>query len=202
MTRARSWAWPIALCLSATTFAVLTRSAGAQQPVPAKYRDEAARVNGVTLPDASTPPVALPVDPAADAARRAQRRAADSIAATTPVSTPLMEGAATIARGTFESRGFDVPPNAHCTLTGTLESDGRDFEALVFPAPEMPGWRVDAHAGKAVWQSGPTHAATLTVPLPGPGTYDLVISNRAAWFLSRTVKSKVQLVCTRDWQMS
>jgi hypothetical protein len=130
---------------------------------------------------------------------RAERRAADSIAITTPQSTPLMEGAVEIRRGAIQSKGFEVPTASHCTVTGNSDAGGRDFEVLVLSSPDMAAWRADAQAGSPVWRSGLTNSATLDVSLPRAGNYDLVISNRAAWILSRTVNTKVQLVCVHNW---
>jgi hypothetical protein len=141
-------------------------------------------------------------EPASDDEGRAARRAADSIAATTPQATPLMAGTVQIARGAYRDKLFEVPPGVNCTLTGTADGAGRDFDVLLFPALDMLAWRADPHAGKSVWRSESTKGGNLDVPLTQPGKYDLVVSNRSAWFLARTVTIKAQLLCTRDWPPS
>jgi hypothetical protein len=189
MRGAHSWAWSAVLFAAAV--GVPAGNADAQMPVPAQYRAEAERLDGP-----------LPADPAPVADHRAERRAADSVAATTPEVTLVMEGTAELPRGAFRQQTFVVPTNSHCTLTGDSDGAGRDFEVLVMPSLDMLAWRADAEAGKPVWRSGPTRAATIDVSLSEPGVYDLVISNRAAWFLARSVKTKIQLSCTGDWPPS
>lgn len=197
MSGAHPWRCPAVLSLLAAATGLPTHHAGAQIPIPEKYRAEAERLNG-PLPTYYSAP--SPGDPGADAAAyaRAARRAADSIAAITPQILPVMEGTVEVPRGTFQLKGFEVPQDSHCTLDGHSEGD-RDFEVLVVPSPGMAAWRADAQAGNPVWRSGLTKAASLAVALPGPGNYDLVVSNRAAWFLARTIATKIQLSCTRDW---
>ena len=171
------------------TAVVPARNADAQIPIPAKYRAEAASLNGGQLSD-----------PAAAADGVAERRAADSIAANTPQVTPVMERTAEITSGGFQLEAFVVPPSSHCTLSGTSES-ARDFEVLIMPSSEMAAWRT-GEPGKPVWQSGRTKSATLDVTIADAGIYNLVISNRAAWFLTRKITTKVELTCTGDWPPS
>lgn len=199
MPHAGSWIWSAALSLCAAAAGVPAQRVDAQLPVPQKYRAEAeaaARSEGVTTD------ISVPVDQTSDADNRAARRAADSIAATTPQSTPLIQGTVEISRGAFRERLFEVPPGLHCNLTGNADGTGRPFDVLVFPALDVLAWRADPHAGKPLWQSMSTKAATLAVPLPDAGKYDLVIPNRTAWFLARTVTVKAGLLCTRDWPPS
>ncbi len=166
--------------------ALPARPAGAQLPIPKQYRAEAASLNGGQLDD-----------PASSADGRAERRAADSIAATTPQVTSVMERTAEIASGGFQLETFVIPPTSHCTLSGNSES-ARAFEVLIMPSTDMAAWR-NGGRGNPVWQSGRTKSVTLDVAMSDPGIYNLVISNRAAWFLTRKITTKVELTCTGDW---
>jgi hypothetical protein len=170
--------------------ALPARHVGAQLPIPKQYRAEAASLNGGQLDD----------DPSSNADGRAQRRAADSIAATTPQVTPVMERTAEIASGGFQLEAFVVPPSSHCTLTGSSDSD-KSFEVLVMPNSDMAAWRSGDRANP-VWQSGRAKSITVDISLTNAGIYDLVISNRAAWFLTRKITTKVELTCTGDWPPS
>jgi hypothetical protein len=199
MFRRRRWISPSSLCLCAAAAGVSAGAAQAQQRIPEKYQAQAAALNGGSLAIDPADAAALTSVPGSDERRRAERRAADSIAATTPQITHLMDGLFEIPRGAYRDKGFEVPADSHCTVTGDSDGGAREIEVLVLPSTDMSAWRGDAQAGKPAWRSGLTKSATLSVSLPDAGTYSLVVSNRDAWFLSRTVKTKIQLECTRDW---
>jgi hypothetical protein len=144
--------------------------------------------------------VALAVARVEAAARLRQQRGADHLAAITPRVIPKLDQTLTLeARGSFVSL-VTVPPGDHCHMTGWVKglSVHDDFAVLVLARGDIVKWQANG-GGKAILQTGKVIEAPIDAALPGPGTYGLVISNKASALLQHDVQVKAQLRCTSDW---
>jgi hypothetical protein len=158
--------------------------------------DRAAETRAVAANAANARAVAV-----RDSILRAERRSQDSIAAVTPRYSVLFVDSTAIAHGGYLFKEFEINPGYHCNVVGTAIASGSDFEALLLPSDQMVAWQADPATSKPFWRSGLTQSATLDVAIP-PGKFFAIVSNRAAWLLSHTVKTHLQLRCTRDWPLS
>lgn len=84
---------------------------------------------------------------------------------------------------------FVVTDDRPCVITGrVLGVDGgnRDLDVLVLDRDGFTNWH-NGTDGSALFVSRRASAATLNVPLPGPGEYSLLISNRFSVLTGKTV---------------
>jgi hypothetical protein len=130
---------------------------------------------------------------------RAERRAADSTAAATPRTRQLLVGSNSIPSGSYQLVEFSVPKGSRCAIVGNATGSTGNFEVLVLAYDQIVAWQSGNSSAQPVWRSGLTSSSALDVPLPVPGKYGVVLSNRAAWMLAHRVESNIQLLCKGVW---
>lgn len=101
----------------------------------------------------------------------------------------------------LDSRSMDIPAGEHfdttfvvtdprpCTFFGQVDAlHGGDGEVEVYLLDEQgfEQWHEEIHP-VALFESGRSASTTLDVPLPGPGRYSLLLSNRFSLFTDKTV---------------
>jgi hypothetical protein len=88
-------------------------------------------------------------------------------------------------------------PAAVCTVTGRVEGisgGSRDFEVLVLDDENLANWTA-GRAARAYGTTGRVTSASINAPIPGPGSYHLVISNAFAVGVAKTVQVWAQVQC-------
>jgi hypothetical protein len=114
----------------------------------------------------------------------------------------IMQGPQSLRGLTFQSVAFEVPGDwmRNPRIRGRLEVSGRgrkDIDVLVLRESDLVAWEKN----KAVT---PLHAARrvtrvdLDVPLPGPGRYAVVLSNRFSKLASKEIAADVHLTWEDD----
>lgn len=94
-----------------------------------------------------------------------------------------------IDAGDHFERAFEVSDPRPCTFSGHVEGlsgGGRDVEVYLLDQRGLDQWH-DEIEPDAVFASGRTSSASVEVPLPGPGRYALLLSNRFSIFTHKTV---------------
>lgn len=75
-------------------------------------------------------------------------------------------------------------------IMGTLKASGgsgNDVEVAVFSETEFLNWR-NGHTARALYSSGRVTAADVDAPLPGAGTYYVVLDNQFSAITPKTVE--------------
>jgi hypothetical protein len=130
---------------------------------------------------------------------RVERRAADSVAAITPRTFAILQGPNSISSGSYQLAQFSVAVGSRCAVIGNATGSNGNFEALVLSYDQLVAWQAASPSAQAVWRSGLTTTSSVRVPLPSPGKYAFVLSNRAAWMLAHKIESNIELVCRGVW---
>ena len=88
-------------------------------------------------------------------------------------------------------------PNAVCTVTGRVEGisgGSKDFEVLIVDDEAYANWTA-GRAARAYGTTGRVTTANLNAPIPGPGSYHLVISNAFEASVAKMVQVWAQVQC-------
>jgi hypothetical protein len=113
-----------------------------------------------------------------------------------PVTIPLGNGASTtIGPGQYQNITFSLP-NRRCTLTAHVEGisgGNKDFDGLLMKDDDFKNWST-SHQARGL-ESGQVAAWSPSVPLAGPGTYHLVVSNAFSLVSTKTVTLTGSVVC-------
>lgn len=153
-----------------------------------------------TVPD--RPPVAAGAAPAAPVAAPAptggeQVRAAAAAAPRAGLTIPIASGALPeILPQQVVRYDFQIPA-AVCTVTGRVEGvsgGNRVFEVLILDDDNLRNWTV-GQAARAYGSTGRVTSASINAPIPGPGSYHLVISNAFEAGVAKTVQVWAQVQC-------
>jgi hypothetical protein len=108
-----------------------------------------------------------------------------------PAVVPLLDARALhVPAGTSHSVSFRVSDERPCVLTGRVlgvAGGRRDLEVYVLDRDGIAD-RGSTTGGQALFRSGRTSAVGLQVPLPGPGNYHLLVSNRFSVTSDKTVQ--------------
>ncbi len=106
-----------------------------------------------------------------------------------------------IGAGQYHYYGFETSDDRPCRLRGRVETTagGRhDTDVLVLDRDGFANFQYNRRF-ETVFAAPRTAAVTLDVPLPGPGSYYLVLSNRFSAFTGKMVKvENVHWVCADD----
>jgi hypothetical protein len=106
-----------------------------------------------------------------------------------------------IAARQYHYYGFEISDERPCRLRGRIETtDGgrHDTDVMVLDRDGFANFQYNRRFA-TVFSAPRTAAATLDVPLPGPGSYYLVLSNRFSAFTGKTVKvENVRWICSDD----
>ncbi len=85
---------------------------------------------------------------------------------------------------------FAVSDPRACTFTGRVSGvagGDRDVDVFLFDEEGYDQWHDGIHPA-ALFESGRTSSVELEVPLPGPGQYALLLSNRFSLFTDKAVR--------------
>jgi hypothetical protein len=106
-----------------------------------------------------------------------------------------------VAAGQYHYYGFETTDERPCRLRGRVETTagGRhDTDVLVLDQDGFANFQYNRRFS-SVFAAPRTAAVTLDVPLPGPGSYYLVLSNRFSAFTGKTVRvENVRWICADD----
>jgi hypothetical protein len=104
-----------------------------------------------------------------------------------------------LSAGQYVYYGIDLTDPRPCRLRGRVETvsgGSHDTDVLVLDADGFANFQYGRRF-ETVWAARRTAAATLNVPLPSPGKYFLVFSNRFSAFTGKTVHvENVHWVCS------
>jgi ketosteroid isomerase-like protein len=151
-----------------------------------------------SVPERTGAPTAASTTPAAPAA------AAASAAAAAPAAPPKAGITIPIAAGALPEippqqvvrYDFQIPARV-CTVTGQVEGiagGNKDFEVLIVDDENFANWTA-GRAARAYGTSGRVTSASINAPIPGPGSYHLVISNAFQVGVAKTVQVWAQVQC-------
>jgi ribosomal protein S27AE len=111
-------------------------------------------------------------------------------------STNLVNALVTVPAAQYEYYQFVVPSGATAvTVSGSFTASGgtgNDIEVLVFDQTNYVNWE-NGHAASAYYDSGQVTTGTISVNLPGAGTYYLVYNNSFSATSSKNVQTTVNL---------
>jgi ketosteroid isomerase-like protein len=152
----------------------------------------------------AAPAVAAAAPPAPAPAAQAQPPVPQPITAAPAAAAPRAGITIPIAEGALP----EIPPQqvvrydfripaAVCTVTGRVEGiagGSRDFEVLVLDDENLANWTA-GRAARAYGTTGRVTSASINAPIPGPGSYHLVISNAFAVGVAKTVQVWAQVQC-------
>lgn len=106
-----------------------------------------------------------------------------------------------IAAGQYVYYGMEIADERPCRLRGRVETtDGgrHDTDVLVLDVDGFTNFQYNRSFG-TVYAARRTAAVTLDVPLPGTGTYYLVLSNRFSAFTGKKVRvENVRWICSDE----
>jgi len=106
-----------------------------------------------------------------------------------------------IAAGQYVYYGMEIADERPCRLRGRVETtDGgrHDTDVLVLDVDGFTNFQYNRSFG-TVYSARRTAAVTLDVPLPGTGTYYLVLSNRFSAFTGKKVRvENVRWICSDE----
>ncbi len=125
-----------------------------------------------------------------------EAKSSGSLPSILPVTINISDGKAQQLKANgYEYYTFTLPAR-NCTLTGHVEGisgANKDFEGLVMSDDDYKNWSTN-HASRGV-QSGRVAAWSPSIPLHGPGTWVMVVSNTFSIFTDKVVTVQAKVSC-------
>ncbi len=111
-----------------------------------------------------------------------------------PRSQTVVKGTINIKAGSYSSTSFSVTSDMkNVRLQGHFrEVGGTALYVYLFDDLNFQNWSASADS-TVLYQSGEAVIGNIDVPIPSPGTYHLVFSNRHSWFSQKNVAVAVDL---------